>query len=192
MSKRLLLIAGLILGVALLFWLADFYQSFLLGAIGLLAIATVMNWVAPILLGNSEQRLLRHFQRQPSVRLQLVKDIVNRTLNAPKEVVPLEMVAVFALLLAKRSRDEVVQRMLELSNEGWRAKFDDDFFQQLEWTIRDFRVKGLAQEYRTLIQFGETAAQQHQPRAWADKFRQLRDQVLQREVDKEPVFRYRR
>jgi hypothetical protein len=82
--------------------------------------------------------------------------------------------------------------MMELSNEGWRAKFDGDFFQQLEWTIRDFRVKGLAQEYKTLIQFGETAAQQHQQREWVDKFRQLRDQVLQREVDNEPVIRFRR
>jgi hypothetical protein len=117
---------------------------------------------------KKKARLLHYFRKEPSVRLQLVQDLSARQIRISDDFSPLEMVAVFCLLLAQGVLSETIQTMTEFSNEGWAKKFDDDFFSALAQTLLGFRSIGLRNEANELLRFGEATANYHRVNEWAN------------------------
>lgn len=149
------------------------------------------SWATSLLLGSSEKRVWRHFKRKPDFHLEWVQDVVNGQKTSLEELSHIEMVAVFSLLLCKFSLDEVVQKMNVLSTENPAGKFDEAFFQSLENTLKEFQIKGLSEERYLLLQLAENIAHYHHQIAWAEKFHLTFMKIAKKQVEDQPIFRYK-
>lgn len=149
------------------------------------------SWISTSLLGGSEKKVKRHFQRKPNIRMEVIQEIVDEGKTSLDELSPLEIVAVFSILLAKIPLDEVIQKMRVFSDENGSKQFDEAFFQSLENTLQAFRIKRFSEERYLLLQFAENVATHHHYSDWADKFHHEFMQIAKKQVETQPVFHAR-
>ncbi|MCB9135310.1 MAG: hypothetical protein H6636_07780 [Anaerolineales bacterium] len=149
------------------------------------------SWISTSLLGSSEKKVKRHFQRKPNIRMEVIQEIVDEGKTSLDELSPLEIVAVFSILLAKIPLDEVIQKMRVFSDENGSKQFDEAFFQNLENTLQAFRIKRFSEERYLLLQFAENVATHHHYSDWADKFHHEFMQIAKKQVETQPVFHAR-
>ena len=131
---------------------------------------------------NREAKILHNFKNQLDVRLNLLLNIVDGKAPPPADLTPKELVVIFSLLLNRYSLDDVIQRMMVYSNEGFAKKFNDDFFFLLDQTSKSYRRLGLIENSDKLVTFGKTVAQAHGNLPWTGKFEQRFYQRIEHQI----------
>lgn len=125
----------------------------------------------------------RFFQSHPQVRWPLVQKIVAETAPFPTDLTSFELVAVFSLLLVRRSHAEAIQTLTSLTTTGWGQRLDDDFFSALAQTCIGLQQQQNWQEAYELLRFGETAARVCQLTEWADRFQAQRQKRQRQQIE---------
>lgn len=193
MSRKNIYFIELMIGLGILILTSALSNNLWLGAIvAFISLPIIFSsWATSLLLGSSEKRVWRHFKRKPDFHVEWVQAVVNGQKTSLDELSPVEMVAVFSLLLCKFSLDEVVQKMNVLSTENPAGKFDEAFFQSLENTLKEFQIKGFSEERYLLLQLAQNLAQHHHQLVWAEKFHTSFMNIAKKQVEDQPIFQYK-
>lgn len=193
MSRNNIYFIELMIGLGILILVSSLSNNLWLGVfVAFISLPIIFSsWVTSLLLGSSEKRVWRHFKRKPDFHLEWVQDVVHGQKTSLDELSPVEMVAVFSLLLCKFPLHEVIQKMNVLSTENPAGKFDEAFFQSVENTLKEFQIKGLSEERYLLLQLAENLAQHHHQLAWAEKFHNTFMKIAKKQVEDQPVFQYK-
>ncbi len=193
MSRINIYFIELMIGLGILILVSSLSNNLWLGAIvAFISLPFVFSsWVTSLILGSSEKRVSRHFKEKPNFHQESVQEVVNGQKTSLEKLSPIEIVAVFSLLLCKFSLDEVVQKMNVLSTENPAGKFDEAFFQSLENTLKEFQIKGLSEERYLLLQLAQNLAQHHHQLAWAEKFHTSFMNIAKKQVEDQPIFQYK-
>ncbi|MBI4762964.1 MAG: hypothetical protein ACOYYF_16130 [Chloroflexota bacterium] len=123
MFKRIILLAGAILGVVVVFRLADLFGSPALWVIGFVTVSALIRYGSLILTGSNSLRIISYFKRRPAVRLELINNILARKQTKVTDLRTEEVAALLIISLAKESVDITHMRAAEFPEEI----FSDDF-----------------------------------------------------------------
>ncbi|OGO21016.1 MAG: hypothetical protein A2Z14_12690 [Chloroflexi bacterium RBG_16_48_8] len=118
-------------------------------------------------------RLLNELNRYWNEKLEGRGDLVERLTERdvlPQECSssPVELVAACSLLTARKPIHEVLKSVACFSPECDAPGFDDDFFQQLQATLRDFEIAGLRSYSRKPRKVGLAIVGMHHAKDWQE------------------------
>ena len=88
------------------------------------------------------------------------------------------MVAVFGLLLQKTEVPDVIQRAEAFGNQGWRQKYDYDFYEEIPNIALKISAQGYKKSARKLIMFGQRLAEMYEEKIWVEKYKKILDEQL--------------
>ncbi|MFT3894064.1 MAG: hypothetical protein QM730_20735 [Anaerolineales bacterium] len=186
MIKKIALLAGVTLGIGVVFYLADRLSSTVLWIIGFVAVGTFIRYGSIILIGGTSERIFTFFKRQPGIRIELINAILARRQANLNELITKEIVALLTILMARESIDVAHARAAEFPTKV----FSDEFFQYMLQVLHDTRAAGLSREFQLqLAGFGENLAKKYQLSEWADEFHKQREIIFRRHAEGIPVIR---
>jgi hypothetical protein len=185
MLKRIALLISVILGICVLFYLADRFNSSVLWVMGFLAVGTLMRYGNLILANGNSNRVLSYFKRRPTIRKEMIDNVL-ASRQAKSELRTEEAVALLTICLSQESTDVVHLRASELQI----SIFNDEFFRYMLQVLPDLRAIGLDREFQLrFVGLGENLAQKHQLSEWVNEFQQQREQIFKRHKESIPIIR---
>jgi hypothetical protein len=142
----------------------DPFQIFLLSG---LILVVLLRWVFPIAFQNKHARISRYFRQNPNIRFQLAMDLSKNTSSIPDDLSPIEMVAVLTLIYLNATVSDSHAAAQRFAASGRKNKFNDEFFDRLDFTARAFSAKRWNREGIDLFRLGQMIAQSNNNLHWA-------------------------
>lgn len=134
-------------------------------------------------MNRETKAVLVNFSRMRSVRLELVKQVAVERMQTVHELTPLELAAVFSLLLAQCEFAEVQRIATSYSYSGWQEKYDTDFYTRLEQTARELAYKDMREMTGRILSLGHLIARTYGPIEWDTRFEGLQRTLYRRMVE---------
>jgi hypothetical protein len=159
--------------------MTDPFQIFLVSG---LVLVFLLRWVFPIVFQNKHARISRYFRHNPNIRFQLVRDLSQNAVSIPKDLSPIEMVAVLTLIYLRTTVSESHVTAQRFAAQAWEGKFNGEFFDRLDSTARAFSVKRWNQEGMDLFRLGQMIAQSNNDSHWAREFAESIERLQYRQV----------
>lgn len=145
----------------------DAYQIFIISG---LIIVILLRVVFPVIFHNKHARISRYFRQDPNIRFQLVKELSQNVSAIPDDLSSLEMVAILTLIYLKETVSASQAVAQRFSTREGLARFNDEFFDQLDSTARAFSAKRWNQEAIDLFRLGQAIAQSNSNSHWTREF----------------------
>ena len=135
--------------------------------------------------GSKRARITRYFRRNSDIRFQLIKNLDKQPDVVLGDFSSLEIVAALTIISSRKSVSETFSVAQRLSTMGWREKFNDEFFTQLDQTARSFSAKFWRQDSAKLFRLGYMIAKANQEYDWAEQFEESFKGVSDQRVRKD-------
>ena len=120
----------------------------------------------------------QNYKKHSGVNFGKVNRVITGGIPPTEELSHWEMVAVFGLLLLKTEVPDVIRKAEIFGNQGWRKKFNYDFYDEIALIAKKISAQGYKKNARELIMFGQRLAEMYDERYWVEQYRKILDEEL--------------
>ena len=134
-------------------------------------------------------RLVRFLNRQPGIRLDVVKKLGHEQGRITQPVSASEMAAILVLWCEALNHGERIERLDDAIRAGWIEDLGDNFYRAVEKMARDLDITGATKLSADLLKMGFFTARALGKTDWTQKFNEKHLRMEERA--RRPVIRYR-